>query len=185
MAQISLGELKTLWNNVSDWVKGVDTVSAPSVKLTGRDVADTGSRKGFETNLFTRVGSIAANTPATLLLEVAQECYLETLEIAANSMSGNLIMDIFSRKNDGTYQKLEFISHDGAVKATAIWLPVIRDYKPSMFNLDINDTTNNRYKGSLNKRLHFANGLKIEFRNTDTVNAYNFGLSALVTKMAQ
>jgi hypothetical protein len=38
MAQISLGNLRDLWQNVSDWVKGVDTVSAPSVKLTGSNV---------------------------------------------------------------------------------------------------------------------------------------------------
>lgn len=36
MATVTLGTLRDYWKKVSDWVDGTDTVSSPSVKLTGR-----------------------------------------------------------------------------------------------------------------------------------------------------
>lgn len=37
MAVITISDLKTLWQNVSDWVKGTDAVSKPKVTIAGSD----------------------------------------------------------------------------------------------------------------------------------------------------
>jgi hypothetical protein len=72
MAQISLGNLRDLWQNVSDWVKGVDTVSAPSVKLTGsnatliKEYLNQNQHIGLIANKLYATdvqGSIATSTP--------------------------------------------------------------------------------------------------------------------------
>lgn len=34
---ITVGELRQLWQNVSDWVKGTDTTSKPKVTIAGSD----------------------------------------------------------------------------------------------------------------------------------------------------
>jgi hypothetical protein len=56
MANISLGTLSTYWKNISDWVKGTDTVSAPKI------VAEITSGKavGFEAVIINdTVGGVA------------------------------------------------------------------------------------------------------------------------------
>jgi hypothetical protein len=161
--------------------KGKD--GAAFVSLSGRNVEDTGSRKGFETIYASRVGSVAGSTPSTLFVEVTGESFLENLDLSFNSVS-NPYVDIYTRKADGTYDKFTYISQEGSAQVGSLWFSVVRDYKPSFFKLDIDDSTNNRYKASLVKRLYFANGLKIEFRNTNA-SAYNLGISAIISKMAQ
>lgn len=44
MANITLATIADYWKNISDWVKGTDTVSAPAVKLSGRylEIRDAG-----------------------------------------------------------------------------------------------------------------------------------------------
>jgi hypothetical protein len=53
MSKISLGQLRDYWKTVSDWVKGVDSVSAPKVKISGNakvEVQGSYVRLSTETN---------------------------------------------------------------------------------------------------------------------------------------
>lgn len=69
MAKITLGDLKQLWQNVSDWVKGVDSVSAPKVTVDSSALptgAATASKQDEQTSHLSTIAGVDFATDTKL-----------------------------------------------------------------------------------------------------------------------
>lgn len=93
MATITLGTLKTLWQNVSDWVKGVDAVSSPKVTVSA--ALPTGANT---------IGNVNAQSLTSTVLNVASAA------ITTTTTSADLTV--------GTYKELAIDVNISAITGT-------------------------------------------------------------------
>jgi len=123
------------------------------------------------------VGSLGAGVES-VVVEVTQECWLESLVWAANNDANGIVM-IYARKSDGTYPTdyYQFVKND-ATDLAAPTIANLRTHKSDIFSLVVDSA--GTYKATLNRRMYFANGVKIVRKNVSGSTAYNVGAFYLI-----
>jgi len=126
------------------------------------------SRKGLESKLYFKVEAVPADTIRILCDIPNKLVVIDTLEFSSNSKKARL--RIFPYKEDGTLSfGIGTVTYDGTGYALFFDAECLDLYKSTIMELYVYDTTNDRYKFGLKRRIEFPNGVKIEFRNVETV----------------
>lgn len=106
-------------------------------------------------------GEVAANTKITIF-ENTKPTVLEYLEFATNYTSSKLIIQYY----DGTtYQSIGLVKVDGS-GTDGVTPTSLAANGCNLFEVNAHSTSNNIYKFSLAKPLHFSQGVRIQLENT-------------------
>lgn len=179
MANITLGQLRDLWKNVSDWVTGVAT-HEPKVTLSGSNVPSKLAADGLESVVFKREGLLAAGTSETLFVRSGVRCELEALTGA--SSSSDFAFDILVYKADGTTEPLTIPAISGTqagVRVRPELLQAYHDGENDFFKNSVFDTQNSRYALIMKRQAVFGNGVAIRVVNTSDGD-YNVAIVGMV-----
>lgn len=137
---------------------------------------------GYNTNTYSRVGSLAASTIETVL-NVTKPCVLEGLVIKQDNSTPDIRFFIEFRQPDGTYNSLVG-SVPTAIFTEGNYLSNVNDWKDMHMQIVSWDTTNNRYVAALQRPISSPNGIRVMIQNKNTTSAFNVAVQATVRQLS-
>lgn len=126
-----------------------------------------------ESFFVSRVGDLAISTRETVL-ETIQPTVIDLMDFANNSSSNNIQLYI-QYFTGTTYVDIGFVNADGSGNAPMTTRNIV-DHGIEIFNIKVFDTTNNKFKFSLNQKLYFPKGVRIQVENKSTATVLKTGL---------
>ena len=141
-----------------------ETSPVPTKQLNGID------RESF---FVSRIGGLAISTRETVL-ETIQPTVIDLMDFANNSSSNNIQLYI-QHFTGSTYVDIGFVNADGSGNAPMTTRNIV-DHGIEIFNIKVFDTTNNKFKFSLNQKLYFPKGVRIQVENKSSATVLTAGL---------
>lgn len=183
MADITLGGLRDLWKNVSDWVTGASS-DAPKVKLTGSNVPFRLAAGGIETVPVQRTGMIAAGTSEVVLDMLGGEKHLEALAIGTSYK--NMSVYIYPYDRNGGYDKsLRVAASNGSVYTPGPFnLHYYSGGENDFFRLAVYDEETDDYVVTMKRQARFGNGLRMRVNNQDEANPHTLSVNCAIYSQA-
>lgn len=152
--------------------------------LFGSNVPQKLAAGGWESVVYRRTGSLAAETQETVVDVSGSEVHLEALTVGTDHKELSLFIYPYFR--DGTRGAFMGI----AAPNGNIFSPGprnLRDYsggENDFFRLALYDETQSQYVVAMKRQARFGNGLRIEVRNRDSANPHQVAVNAMVYVMA-
>lgn len=120
-----------------------------------------------------RLGDLLPTVKETVL-ETTKPTVIDLLDFANNSNTNSVQLYI-QYYTGSEYVDIGFLNADGSA-STQMTTRNIVDNGVEIFNVKVFDTTNNKFKFSLNQKLYFPKGVKIQVHNKLTETTVKAGL---------
>lgn len=141
-----------------------ETSPIPTKQLNGIDK---------ESFFVSRVGDLAISTRETVL-ETIRPTVIDLMDFANNSSSNNIQLYI-QHFTGSSYVDIGFVNANGSGNAPMTTRNIV-DHGIEIFNIKVFDTTNNKFKFSLNQKLYFPKGVRIQVENKSPATVLTTGL---------
>lgn len=150
------------------------------VMLTGSNVTNI-EGNGLETIIYTRSGSLAISTTATIL-SLPTAAVLEALEFSTN-IKDQVRIIISNRRASGTFEYIGSTNVDGGGTIAHILPSLVNLGGSAILTETKYDDTTKFFKMRLSRPITFPSGLKVEVQNISATTAYNAAVIAAVRKL--